>query len=122
MKKLFQVELTCPYCQKKFTYNILSFFKAKVECPHCEYDLIVRTKSKTSFLLSLIGFALLVVLEKVLGIYQYGKVATLIYFVVACFGYLVIAYTILCKVKGADSIYVVEMEDPTVLLRKKKNK
>lgn len=120
MKKIFHVELTCPYCKKNFTYNILSF-KAKKECPHCEYDLIVRTKMSVSIFLSIVGFILLVLLNQLLGIYRLGQPWDLLYFVVGTLAYVSLSYALLCKFKGPEKVYIVDMEDPTVLERKKRN-
>lgn len=121
MKKLFTVQLKCPFCGNEFDYNIMSF-KAKHECSKCNYDLIVRTKPVVSAVISLIGFFLLLALRDYLGIAEMSTFINLIYIGIGCMLYISVAYKCLCKIKSATFLYQVDMQDPTVLLRVKQNR
>lgn len=121
MKNIFRVKLKCPFCGHEFLYNILSF-KAKHECSNCEYGLIVRTKATISTILSIPGFFLIVALRNVLGISQWGRIFQVVYVLVAGLFYIGIVYKFVCLIKTPSFLYHVDMEDPTVLLRKKNRK
>ena len=121
MKNFFRVELKCPYCRKTFRYNIISF-KARCVCPHCEYGLIVRTKMSVTILLSIFGFILLAFLNQLLGISRMSDAVNLIYWIVGCLLFVAFSYKVLCILRSPEKIYLVDMEDPTVLERKKREK
>ena len=86
MKDFFKVDLECPYCHKTFQYNIISY-KARCECPHCEYNLIVRTKMSMMVFLSIFGFILLGMISQILGLSRFGDLFNLIYWIVGCLLY-----------------------------------
>ena len=119
MKNFFKVGLECPYCHKTFQYNILSY-KARCECPHCEYHLIVRTKMSVTLFLSIIGFILLGIVNQGLGLSRFGDIFNLIYWIAGFLLYVALAYKLLCMVRSPQKVYIVDMEDPTVLERKKR--
>lgn len=119
MKDFFKVDLECPYCHKTFQYNIISY-KARCECPHCEYNLIVRTKMSMMVFLSIFGFILLGMISQILGLSRFGDLFNLIYWIVGCLLYVALAYKLVCKLRTPKKVYIVDMEDPTVLEREKK--
>lgn len=119
MKKLFTIDLKCPYCQHTFQYNILSF-KARSECPNCEHRLIVRTKMSVAVISSIIGFILLAILNQYLNISQFGEFINLLYWIIGCLFYVAVSYKLLCRIRSVDKVYAVDMEDPTILERKKR--
>lgn len=121
MKKITQIELKCPYCEKKFTYNIFSF-KARKECPNCEYDLLVRFRPLYSCLLTLPGFFLALGLDSFFQIFRYGKVIELSFLVIISLVFLSLAKMIINRWLHAEKMYIVDMEDPTILERKKRNR
>ena len=94
-------------------------FRAKKECPHCETDLFVRSKPLISSALSIPGFLILFSLVSVLQIEKFGKFALILFLVIGSLLYLAIVYRVICSLKGAKTIYIVDTEDPTVLERKK---
>ncbi len=121
MKKLFDVNLVCPFCGKLITYNMLSF-KAKHECEHCEYDLFIRMKPVVSTIITLIGFILVLGLASVFGIDRSQKVLFLC-FVLGIGGlYMAIVFKVLSKLFGPKFLYVCDAQDPTMLERYRNNK
>lgn len=119
MKRIFQVNLLCPFCKKDIGYNILSF-KAKHECAYCKNDLIVRTKPLVSSIISIIGFAVIFGLMEMFNISEMNTLVRLLFIVVGCLVYLAIAYLLYSKLFGADKLYAVDAQDPTLLKRYKK--
>lgn len=119
MKNFFKVKLVCPFCKEEIQYNILSF-KAKHECNHCGNELIVRTRPIISTVISILGFVILFALMDVLGITKLGTLARFAFILVGCFSYLALAYKLISIIVGANKIYAVDAQDPTLLKRYKK--
>ena len=122
MKNFFKVMLKCPYCNKRFEYNIISF-RAKCECSHCGNDLFVRVRPFSAAIISAPGLILLVLLGNILNIFSYGKLIQVLYLVGGGFIYLSFAYKFICTRKVPEKLYIVDLQDPTILERKRnKNK
>lgn len=123
MKKKFTEEtVSCPYCNQTFNYNVASL-KAKVECPHCKTDLIVRNRHQ--LLSGLIAIPLFFVIKSFLeltGISQLGAIIELPCLIVIALLVFFVLTKICVKVKGVDKVFIVDCEDPTVLERKRKRK
>ena len=119
MKKIFSVKLVCPFCKENIDYNVISF-KAKHECNHCGNELIVRTKSVVSSIISIFGFVVIFGLMNSLGIAELGVLPRFLFILVGCLSYLGIAYSLFCKLFGANKLYAVDAQDPTLLKRYKR--
>ena len=68
----------------------------------------------------IIGFILLGIVNQGLGLSRFGDIFNLIYWIAGCLLYVALAYKLLCMVKSPQKVYIVDMEDPTVLERKKR--
>lgn len=121
MKKIFNIELTCPFCTKKTSYNILTF-KAKHECEHCQNDLIVRTKTIVSSIITLICITIMFIFSNFLGISKMGKFPLLVFLMITSLVCIVIVYKICCKLFGVKFLYAVDAQDPILLKRYKRKK
>lgn len=121
MKKKFTEEtLRCPFCEKEFLYNVASI-KAKVECPHCKTDLIVRNRQSifTGFL-AIPLFVVIKTIFEVIGISQFGAIVELPALLFVGLIFVFFFTKLITKIKGPERVFAVDCEDPTVLERKKK--
>lgn len=121
MKKFFEIHLVCPFCGELVTYNMLSF-KAKHECEHCEYDLLIRMKQIVSIIISIIGFFIILGLATMFGIDRNQTVLFLGFVLVFGGIYMAITLKVLSKLFGPNFLYVCDAQDPTMLERFRKKK
>lgn len=71
--------------------------------------------------MAILGFILLMVLSQLVGIRNLSFPFDLLIICAACLIYVPIAYAIVCRIKGPESVYIVDMVDPTILERKNRS-
>lgn len=121
MKNFFKVSLKCPFCNHRFEYNIISF-RAKCECSHCGNDLFVRVRPLMSAIVSIPGIILLLIIGNLLNIFSMNRLLIILYLLIGGLVYLAFAYKLVCTWKVPEKLFSVDLQDPTILERKKRNR
>lgn len=93
--------------------------KARCECEHCENVLLVHSKLTVSLVFSLLAVFFMSYLSAILTLSQPWD---LIFVLGGAFLLVMCLYALLCRIKSPEFVYHVDLEDPTILERKKREK
>lgn len=119
--KFGEIEHICPYCEKPIRHNVFKLTN-KHECENCGTDLFVHLKNSYTLFTALLGFPFILAVMYGLGFRQTNFIVEILVLAVLAYLYSALINLLLCKIKGAQKVYVVDPIDPTILNRKPKKK